>query len=42
MRMKKVKNLWEVTVNDLKFYTETINEAIAIAWKLGDRKWILN
>lgn len=38
MRMKKVKKLWEVTVNDLKFYTETINEAIAIAWKLGDRK----
>lgn len=38
MKMKKVKKLWEVTVNDLKFYTETINEAIAIAWKLGDRK----
>ena len=41
MRMKKIKNLYEVTVNDLKFYTETINEAIAIAWKLGDRKWIM-
>ena len=38
MRMKKIKNLYEVTVNDLKFYTKTINEAIAIAWKLGDRK----
>ena len=38
MRMKKIKNLYEVTVNDLKLYTETINEAIAIAWKLGNRK----
>nr|DAK27214.1 MAG TPA: hypothetical protein [Caudoviricetes sp.] len=38
MRMKKIESLYEVTVNDLKFYTETINEAIAIAWKLGDRK----
>ena len=38
MRMKKIENLYKVTVNDLKFYTETINEAIAIAWKLGDRK----
>ena len=38
MRMKKIRNLYEVTVNDLIFYTETINEAIAIAWKLGDRK----
>ena len=35
MRMKKIENLYEVTVNDLKFYTETINEAIAIAWKVG-------
>ena len=41
MRMKKIENLYEVTVNDLKVYTETINEAIAIAWKLGDRKWIM-
>lgn len=38
MRMKKNGNLYEVTMNDLKFYTETIDEAIAIAWKLGDRK----
>ena len=38
MRMKKIKNLYEVTVNNLKFYTETINESVAIAWKLGDRK----
>lgn len=38
MRMEKIENLYEVTVNDLKFYTETINEAITIAWKLGDRK----
>ena len=38
MRMKKIESLYEVTVNDLKFYTETINEAIAIARKLGDRK----
>lgn len=38
MRMKRVKNLWEVTVNNLKFYTESINEAIAIAWELGGRK----
>ena len=38
MRMKKIENLYEVTMNNLKFYTETINEAIAIAWKLDDRK----
>nr|DAF46442.1 MAG TPA: hypothetical protein [Siphoviridae sp. ctkTz2] len=38
MRMKRVKNLWEVTVNNLKFYTESINGAIAIAWELGGRK----
>lgn len=38
MRMKKIENLYEVTVNDLKFYTETIYEAISIAWKLGGRK----
>lgn len=37
MKMKKNKNLWEVTLNNLKFYTETISEAIAIAWKIGGR-----
>lgn len=37
MRMKKNKNLWEVTVYGLKFYTESMSEAIVIAWKLGGR-----
>lgn len=37
MRMKKKENLWEVTLHSLKFYTESMSEAIAIAWKLGGR-----
>ena len=37
MRMKKNGKLWEVTVHSLKFYTESISEAIAIAWKIGGR-----
>lgn len=38
MKMQKCKNgLWKCSFKNLEFYTSTISEAIAIAWKLGGR-----
>lgn len=39
MNLKRINNLWRVFIKDknLTFYTNNINEAITIAWGLGDR-----